>query len=138
MSRFRRVGPPPASRQTRETLIDAQQRLTVARMLDQGGVVTPIGPNTHIRIPSGGFGTFPSALVEAVQAARLRQDGVSASREAPPAAFSEAGATLPPDSSEKPPSEAVAEKSQLGPFLAENWGSLSDVGPDTARELDGL
>ena len=69
MSRFRNPGPAPLPRATKETLADIQQRQTIAHMLANGGVVTPIGPNTHIRIPSGGFGTFPSAMVEAVQKA---------------------------------------------------------------------
>lgn len=67
MSRFRKPGPPPVSRKTANTLIESQQRQTIRRMLQQGGVVTTIGPNTVIRIPSGGVGTFPSYLVEAVQ-----------------------------------------------------------------------
>jgi len=72
VSRFRKPGPAPLPRATKETLADIQQRQTIAHMLANGGVVTPIGPNTHIRIPSGGFGTFDSALVEEVEAARLR------------------------------------------------------------------
>lgn len=72
MSRFRRSGPPPVSQRTRETLLDVQQRQTIGRMLDAGGVATPIGPNTIIRLASGGVGTFPTALYEAVVAARLR------------------------------------------------------------------
>ena len=72
MSRFRKPGPAPLPRATKETLADIQQRQTIAHMLANGGVVTPIGPKTQIRIPAGGFGTFDSALVEEVEAARLR------------------------------------------------------------------
>jgi hypothetical protein len=55
------------ARVTRDKLAEAQQRSTIARMLDLGGVVTPLGPNTTIRLDSGGFGTFPSRLVAEVQ-----------------------------------------------------------------------
>ena len=71
MTRFRR-SPPPISRRTAETLLDVQQRQTIARMLDAGGIATPIGPNTIIRLATGGVGTFPTPLYEAVVAARLR------------------------------------------------------------------
>jgi len=71
--RFRKPGQPPVSRRTKATLLDAQQRITIARMLDQGGIATPIGPNTTIRLDTGGVGTFPSALVEAVMADRVRR-----------------------------------------------------------------
>lgn len=67
----RRAAYPPSQR-TRDTLLDVQQRQTIARMLDAGGVATPIGPNTIIRLASGGVGTFPTPLYEAVIAARLR------------------------------------------------------------------
>lgn len=73
MTRYRRSGPPPVSQRTRETLLDVQQRDTIRRMLDQGGIATPIGPNTTIRLDTGGVGTFPSALVEAVMADRVRR-----------------------------------------------------------------
>lgn len=63
---------PAPSRETRDAMLDAQQRDTIRRMLDAGGTVTPIGPNTMIRLASGGAGTFPSRMVEEVQAQRLR------------------------------------------------------------------
>lgn len=68
----RRPGPPPISRRAAATLLDVQQRQTIARMLDAGGIATPIGPNTIIRLSTGGVGTFPTPLYEAVVAARLR------------------------------------------------------------------
>lgn len=67
-----RYGTKPLPKRTRDTLQAAQDRITIRRMLDQGGIATAIGPKTHIRIPAGGFGTFDSALVEEVEAARLR------------------------------------------------------------------
>lgn len=69
MTRYRKPGPPPVSKRTAATLLEVQQRQTVKRMIEQGGIVTPIGPNTHIRLPAplNGFGTFPSHIVEDVQ-----------------------------------------------------------------------
>ena len=72
MTRFRKPGPPPLPRKTQMTLIESQQRQTIRRMIQQGGVVTPIGPTTHIRLATGGFGSFPSYLVESVQADRVK------------------------------------------------------------------
>lgn len=71
MTRYRPAKPSLPRRHV-ETLLDVQQRQTIRRMLDAGGTATPIGPNTHIRIPSGGVGTFPSRLYEEVIAERLR------------------------------------------------------------------
>lgn len=71
MTRYR-PAKPSLPKRTRDTLQAAQERVTIRRMLDQGGIATPIGPKTHIRIPTGGFGTFDSALVEEVEAQRLR------------------------------------------------------------------
>ena len=71
-------GPPPVSRRTADALSEAQDRITIGIMLDQGGVVTPIGSKAHIRIPSGGFRTFPLALVDDVQARRAARLTASA------------------------------------------------------------
>lgn len=61
----------PIPQRTKNVLLETEQRMTIRRMLSQGGTVTPIGPDTHIRIPSGGFGTFPTELVDAVRRERL-------------------------------------------------------------------
>lgn len=61
---------PAVPHRTKDLMAEVQMRVTIRRMLAQGGVVTSIGPNACIRIPSGGFGTFPAELVEAVMAGR--------------------------------------------------------------------
>lgn len=70
--RRRLLGKPRPTPAAAAVMLDAQDRVTVRIMLDQGGVVTPIGDKAHIRIPTGGARTFPLALVDAVQAERNR------------------------------------------------------------------
>ena len=71
MSRYR-PAKPSLPKATRDAVNDAMQAITIRRMLAQGGVVTILGPNAMIRLPSGGFGTFPADLVEAAQAEKHR------------------------------------------------------------------
>ena len=73
--RFRKPGPAPVSQRTRNVLHDAQDRQSIRIMLANGAVLTPIGATTHLRLASGGYAAFPTAMVEDVQKAiaeRLR------------------------------------------------------------------
>ena len=56
------------SRRTEAAVREAHDRLTIRRMLSLGGVVVVSGDKATITIPTGGFGTFPAALVSEVQA----------------------------------------------------------------------
>lgn len=76
---MRRTGP-ALPRRTEHTLREAQDAITIAIMLDQSAVETPIGAVTHFRLPSGGSASFPSALIEHVKR-RRRYDAVAAAQE---------------------------------------------------------
>lgn len=70
MRRPFRSGGQALPKRTERTLREAQDRLTIARMLDAGAVETPIGPETHLRLASGGYAKFASVLVEDVKRTR--------------------------------------------------------------------
>lgn len=69
MSRYR-PAKPQISRRSADILLREQQRDTVRRMLAAGGVISGVGSTRTITLPSGGFGTFPAAMVAAVAAER--------------------------------------------------------------------
>jgi hypothetical protein len=89
---------PPLPKRTADTLRAAQDRLTIATMLAAGATETPIGPETWLRLPTGGSARFPSPLVEEVKRNRAR----AASREAGGPSRDQ-GATPLADSPENPP-----------------------------------
>jgi hypothetical protein len=61
---------PHIPKRTADTLRAAQDRVTIATMLAAGATETPIGPETWLRLPTGGSARFPSELVEEVKRAR--------------------------------------------------------------------
>jgi hypothetical protein len=66
--RFRKKpGPAPLPKATRDVLHEAQDRQSIRAMIERGAVLTPIGATTHLRLDTGGYAAFPSALVEDVR-----------------------------------------------------------------------
>ena len=54
-------------RRTEQTLRMIQDSETILRLLTDGAVATPIGPNTTLRIDANRAATFPTELVDEVR-----------------------------------------------------------------------